>query len=138
LLRKNIIRFAGGNEAMPERNPKSNVKKNGMSMEARRIFELLDENNLSEYELSRCTGISHVTISDWRNSRKVPCTSSIEKVCRSFGISKAEFYSMGVYATEQDESADKLFIEMKYYCNRIIANGDGEIGLHVLQKLSIK
>ena len=42
------------------------VQKNEISIEARRIFELLEKSSMSEYELSRCTGISHLILNEVR------------------------------------------------------------------------
>lgn len=123
---------------MGEAVSEKQIKDQGMALEAQRIFELLDEYNMSEYELSLRTGISHGTICGWKSQHKVPTTSSINKVCKALNITRADFYTKGVFATKPEDPKDQTRIEMRRYLNRIIANGDANVVLPILQKLSTR
>ena len=109
-----------------------------MSLEAKRIFELLDEIGISEYELSQRSGMSHGAFCAWKKYHRVPRVSSINKICKILDISRAEIYTKGVFAKKPDDPKDDVRFEMKQYCNRIIENGDAGIVLPILQKLSKK
>ena len=123
---------------MSEAVSEKQIKDQGMALEAQRIFELLDEYNMSEYELSLRTGISHGTIRGWKNQHKVPTTSSINKVCMALNITRADFYTKGIFAIKPEDPKDQTRIQMRQYLNRIIANGDADVVLLILQKLSTR
>ena len=123
---------------MSEAVSEKQIKDQGMALEAQRIFELLDEYNMSEYELSLRTGISHGTICGWKNQHKVPTTSSINKVCMALNITRADFYTKGIFEIKSEDPKDQTRIQMRQYLNRIIANGDADVVLLILQKLSTR
>ena len=57
-----------------------------------RITKLRLERGWSEYELAKRSGISQSTISTWYSRKIQPNVSSIEKICRGFGISMSFFF----------------------------------------------
>ena len=53
-----------------------------------KIFErLLNENQVTVYRVSKETGISAATFTDWKNGRSVPKTDKMMKIASFFGVS---------------------------------------------------
>jgi len=53
--------------------------------------ELLAKSNTTTYEVSRKTGISASTFSDWKNDKYTPKFNKIRKIAEYFGVSVAYF-----------------------------------------------
>ena len=51
-----------------------------------RIFEKLDELNMTQKEFSERTGIAQTTISDWRKKRTNPTAEKIMVICKTLGV----------------------------------------------------
>ena len=51
-----------------------------------RLFEILDERHMSQVELSRRTGISTRTISDWRKKKTNPGADKILIICEVLNL----------------------------------------------------
>ena len=47
-----------------------------------RIFDKLEEMNMTQKEFSECTGIPQTTISDWRKKRTNPTAEKIMIICK--------------------------------------------------------
>lgn len=63
------------------------------------IFErLLQKHDLSAYKVSKATGVTQSTLSDWKRGRSTPKTDTMQKLADFFGVSVD--YMMG---RESDE-----------------------------------
>ena len=49
--------------------------------------KLLDEKGLKNSDVSRATGISNMTLSDWKNGNTKPKTDTMKKIANFFGVS---------------------------------------------------
>lgn len=59
-----------------------------------RILQLCKERNWTLYKLAHEAGISEATVYGWFNENHfIPSRSSIEDICRAFGISVSAFYN---------------------------------------------
>ena len=58
-----------------------------------RIFDKLKEKGMSQKELSKLTGISQSTISDWKNHNKVPGSDKLLLISKALGITVDELIS---------------------------------------------
>lgn len=74
-----------------------------------RIFEVMHEKHISQAELSKCTGISPSTISDWKRKQMNPSSDKIADISKCLGVSIS--YLLGV----DEESVED---------NTIIMNGN--------------
>ena len=52
-----------------------------------RIFEKLDEMNMTQKEFSKRTGIPETTVSDWRKKRTNPMAEKIMVICKVLNVS---------------------------------------------------
>lgn len=52
-----------------------------------RIFELIEENGLTAYRVSKDTGISQASLADWRKGRSNPKIDKLQKLSEYFGVS---------------------------------------------------
>ena len=69
------------------------------------IFErLLQKHNLSAYKVSKLTGVTQSTLSDWKRGRSTPKTDTLQKLADYFGVSVD--YLMGREA-EEPNATDK-------------------------------
>lgn len=58
-----------------------------------RILQLRNERNWSEYRLSEESGIAQTTISSWFKKDIYPSIPSLEKICKAYNISMAQFFN---------------------------------------------
>lgn len=58
-----------------------------------RILQLRLERNWSEYRLSEESGIAQTTISSWFKKEIYPSIPSLEKICKAYDISMAQFFN---------------------------------------------
>lgn len=68
--------------------------------------KLLDSRGVTPYRVSKDTGLSTATLSDWKNGKSVPKRDKIEKICEYFNVSPSYFY--------EDADSDT---NDKYYLN---------------------
>ena len=77
----------------------------------KRIIELRNERNWTEYHLSEEANITQSTISGWFCKNKNPTIASLEKICKAFGITLSQFFAEGeepiVLTEEQRRMFDK-------------------------------
>ena len=52
---------------------------------------LLDERNLTSYQVSKDIGISQATLSDWKLGKSKPKVDKLIKIARYFGVPLEEF-----------------------------------------------
>jgi transcriptional regulator with XRE-family HTH domain len=62
--------------------------------------KLLDERGIKNAEVSRATGISNMTLSDWKRGISTPKTDKLQKIADFFGVSLD-------YLTGRDEFSDE-------------------------------
>lgn len=58
-----------------------------------RILQLRQERSWSEYKLSEESGIAQTTISSWFRKNIYPSIPSLEKICKAYNISLAQFFN---------------------------------------------
>ena len=51
-----------------------------------RIEQLMRENNVSAYKLSKETGIAQSTLSSWKHQNKIPRVDLLQKIADFFGV----------------------------------------------------
>ena len=59
------------------------------------ITRLRLERKWSEYDLSKHSGLSQSTISNWYRKKQVPTIQTLNKLCNGFGITLAQFFAEG-------------------------------------------
>ena len=52
-----------------------------------RIFEIMKERELTDYRVSKDTGISQASLADWRKGRSKPKIDKLQKLSEYFGVS---------------------------------------------------
>lgn len=53
--------------------------------------ELLKENNVTAYAVSKATGIPSSTFSDWKKGKSKPKVEKLQKLAEFFNVSVADF-----------------------------------------------
>ena len=79
-----------------------------------KIFERLNEINMSQSELSRQTGIPTSTISDWKKKKMNPQSDKIAIICKVLGISYADLIGDEGDSNPMDYTSDEKLIIEKY------------------------
>lgn len=78
--------------------------------------KLLDEKGIKNADVSRATGISNMTLSDWKNGKSTPKQDKLMKIADYFGVS-LDYLMTGkepnVGSLYSDENAD-LLIEITH------------------------
>ncbi|MGI5896095.1 MAG: helix-turn-helix domain-containing protein [Oscillospiraceae bacterium] len=74
------------------------------------IFEqLLHQKNVTPYRVSKETGISTATLSDWKKGRSTPKMDKMQKIADYFGVSVD--YLLGNTNAKNTSSKDEAFIQ---------------------------
>ena len=68
-----------------------------------RILQLRQERGWSEYKLSEESGIAQTTISSWFRKNIYPSIPSLEKICKAYNISLAQFFNFDNEAVSLNE-----------------------------------
>ena len=58
-----------------------------------KITELRHAHNWTDYQLAARAGIPQPSISNWYSKNQIPTIPSLEKVCRAFDMTLAEFFA---------------------------------------------
>lgn len=58
----------------------------------KRIQELCEERNWSYYQLAKASDITYSTLNTMINKQNMPSLPTLQKLCKGFGISIAEFF----------------------------------------------
>ena len=77
-----------------------------------RMFQIMEEKQITQYKLSKMTGISTKTISDWRNKKTNPGADKIMVICEALKISP-ETLLTGRGRTETSGSLPYIDTEIK-------------------------
>ena len=75
---------------------------------AERIKELCVKKNMSQYELAKRAGMTQSSISTLLNEGNVPKITTLEKVCKGFGITLAQFFAMDEQFPDLSEEQRKV------------------------------
>ena len=68
-----------------------------------RLRRLMYERDWTEYRLAKESGLPQSTISNIFNRNYQPSISSLELICRAFGITLAQFFADGNFVELTDE-----------------------------------
>ena len=71
-----------------------------------RIKKLRLERGWTEYELAKRSGLPQSTISTWYSRNMLPTITSLESICKGFGISLSQFFL-------EDASGDPVVLSKK-------------------------
>lgn len=61
----------------------------------RRLHQLLEDRNWTEYRLAKQCGLSESTIANIFRRNTVPSISTLEAICEGFGITLSQFFADG-------------------------------------------
>ena len=61
----------------------------------KRILQFLKERNWSEYYLAKRSGLSQSTLSNLFTRNTTPSISTLEAICKGFGITLGQFFTEG-------------------------------------------
>ena len=59
----------------------------------KRLLQLLNERNWSEYKLAKQCGLSESTIANIFRRNTVPSITTLEAICNGFGITLSQFFA---------------------------------------------
>ena len=74
----------------------------------KRIRELMEERNWTDYRLAKEANLSHSTVTNMFNRNNAPTLPTLEAVCRAFGFTLAQFFAEGEESRLTEEQ-QKLF-----------------------------
>ncbi len=80
-----------------------------------RIEELCALRQMSRYALSQKSGISQASISTLLNRKSVPTIQTLEKICKAFNITLAQFFAKGESVpelTDEQRNVLELWVQM--------------------------
>ena len=75
-----------------------------------RLRQLMEERNWTEYKLSKACGLSQSTLANIFRRNTTPSVSTLEAICKGFGITMSQFFAEGdlvELTSEQRELFDK-------------------------------
>lgn len=73
-----------------------------------RFMQLLQERNITAYRVSKETGVTQTTLSDWKTGRGTPRTATLQKIADYFNVSldwltgNSEYRNRGEYPETQE------------------------------------
>lgn len=85
-----------------------------------RIFELLNQKNMSQKELSDITGINASVISDWKRKGTNPGSDKILKICSALDITPEELLGGTKSAGKENSYKDYYMVEKKSELGTIV------------------
>lgn len=91
-----------------------------MTKAAKRVFEIISEMNMSEYQFCQKYGFSNSTLNDWKNRNINPSQEKISEICDISGKTLDEFYTQGVYAKENSFARNRTYRKMDNMVKRLI------------------
>ena len=78
-----------------------------------RIKKLMDERGWNNYRLAKACGINVATVANMFKRETTPTISTLENICKAFGISLSQFFEIGT-----DEIVAHLTLEQKQFFDR--------------------
>lgn len=75
-----------------------------------RYLQLLKENNTTSYQVSKETGITQTTLSDWKIGRCVPKIPILIKIAKYFNVSLDWLAGLSKYKNEKELISSKTTI----------------------------
>lgn len=75
----------------------------------KRIDELMQERQWSDYKLAAESGLSSSTIANIHRRNTVPSISTLESICSAFGITLAQFFSDNSFTVQLNNEQLDLF-----------------------------
>ena len=75
----------------------------------KRIGDLMNERNWTDYKLSIESGLSSSTIANIHRRNTVPSIPTIEAICAAFGISLSQFFCEDASFVQLNEEQQALF-----------------------------
>ena len=93
-----------------------------------RIKYFLEEKNITEYKLSKLSGLSQSTISNIFIRNTAPTIPTVEAICKGLGITMSQFFAEEnedcVYLSKEQKEMFKNWLllnsEQKYIVNKLI------------------
>lgn len=58
--------------------------------------DLRDKKGVTDYAVSKATGVGRSTLSDWKQGRHIPNTENLRKIADYFGVSVDYFFSNNI------------------------------------------
>ena len=83
----------------------------------RRIKQLMEERDWTDYRLAKESNLSHSTVTNMFNRNNAPTLPTLEAVCKAFGITLAQFFTDG-NNPRIDGGAAHLIRKMEYLKRR--------------------
>lgn len=103
-----------------------------------RFVELLQENNLTAYRVSKDTGVTQTTLSDWKTGRATPKTVTLQKIADYFGVSLDWLVGSSDNRQNSNELSDVYFSFAKQAQDDGILPDDIKLAIEMIQKLKNK
>ena len=75
----------------------------------RRIRQLMEERNWTEYRLAKESDLSHSTVANMFKRDNAPTLPTLKAVCSAFGITLAQFFTEDQEASSMTEEQRNLF-----------------------------
>ena len=99
--------------------------------------KLRDERKLSNYAVSKATGINQSTFSDWKSGRSVPKQEKLQKIADYFGVS-LEYLMTGQIAAKESTSGTQYYFddETAELAQELLLNQDLKALMSAGRKLS--
>ena len=72
-----------------------------------RFMQLLQEKSITPYRVSKETGVTQTTLSDWKTGRATPRTATLQKIADYFNVSldwltgNSEYRNVDDYSTQE-------------------------------------
>lgn len=104
-----------------------------------RFMQLLQENNITAYRVSKDTGVTQTTLSDWKTGRGTPRTVTLQKIADYFNVSldwlagNSEYRNISDYNKSQ-ELSNVYFILAKEAQNEGIDPDDIKLAIAVIKE----
>lgn len=84
----------------------------GESKMYEKFAKLLVERGITAYQVSRATGISQTTLSDWKKGRSSPKLEKMQKIADYFGVSIDYFTEQKKPGTSEEDVELNEYLEM--------------------------
>lgn len=76
---------------------------------SKRICELRNEEDWSDYKLSKKSGIGVTAMKNIIKGKHIPTIDTLQKICGAFGISLSQFFDSKLF---YDKEKDRLYSEL--------------------------